>query len=296
MKVEFGALLEPCPLAWDGGEVEPLINLNEIKTSLLQPSCYHNGWLYPPLGYTGNSDESPLKPTSFFLPATHQLTLEGDDYEKANFLIALLGMLKGLRLQRADWLHFYKTPLLVGKLNDFVASRQEIERTLSIASAFWEQHQEPEIRKLIFGALHWHLFAQLYDHEFERFNAQYSALDACSKLAVELEVSGYQKQPPHIERPEKLCGALGIQLPAWAKICGRKCDLSERRNALVHEAMYAGLPVGFAFQEDHGAMALELPGFVARIYLRLLNIKNEYTDSSCATRQKIVFAFPCSNN
>lgn len=295
MQVEFGALLEPCVFVWSGGQVEPLPKLDHVKQLLSQPSCSHDGWIYPPLVSACHSAESPLKSEPFALPATHKLTLQSTDSEKAHFIIALLGMLKGLRLQRPDWQHFYKAPL-ERKLNDFFASRWEIERTLSIASNFWEQHSQPEIRKLIFGALHWHLFAQLYDHEFERFNSQYAALDACSKLAVQLGIPGYSQQPRHGERPGQLSVALDIQLPTWAICRDGKCDLSNRRNALVHEAMYAGQPIGFALPEDGGAMELELRGFVARIYLSLLGIKNEYTASPCTTRQTMGFAFIDSNS
>ena len=292
MEVKFGALLEPCSLSWCDGRIEPLPELDEIKNSLTQSSCSHDGWIYPPLKPVGRTAETPLMPVGFSLPATHQLVMDGEDSEKANFIIALLGMLKGMRLQRPDWQHFYKTPI-TRKLNDFYATNSETEHALSIASSFWEQHQEPEIRKLIFGALHWHLFAQLYEHEFERFNAQYMALDACAELALLIDLPGYpDKRPPHAERASKLCECTGVQKPVWiSPVSGEKsCALAQRRNVLIHEAMYGGQPVGFAYPPDHKDMERELTGLVARIYLCLLGIKNEYTASVCTTDQIMGFS------
>jgi hypothetical protein len=67
--------------------------------------------------------------------------------------------------------------------------------------------------------------------------------------------------------------------------------VAERRNALVHQALYAGQPIGFAFPEEHAEMELELTGLVARLFLRLLGIDNEYTRSSCTEMQTIGFSF-----
>ena len=69
------------------------------------------------------------------------------------------------------------------------------------------------------------------------------------------------------------------------------CDLSERRNALVHDGMYGGEPTGFAHPKEHQSMELELRGLVARLLLSLLGIRNEYTSSPCTTRQTIGFSF-----
>lgn len=296
IKTRFGFLNEPSALKWSGGEIEPLGDHTRTVDCIRLHERVYGEWVYPPLQSVERdgmeSKCAPLMPVGFALPATHLLLLDGEGGtdECANFFIALFGMLKGRRLQREGWQHFYKAPL-TRKLNDFLASDREIKHALSIASAFWDQCQQPVIRKLIFGVVHWHLFAQLYSHEFERFNAQYAAFDACSKLAVELGIPGYQQQPRHGERPEKLCEALGVQIPEWARSRSGKCDLSERRNTLVHEAMYADQPIGFSFPMENSAMELELTGLVARIYLRLLGIKNEYTASPCTIRQTIGFTF-----
>ena len=211
-------------------------------------------------------------------------------------MIALFGLLKGQRFQRPEWQHFYKAPV-ASKLNDFLATDAQVSTTLDVATGFWREHTR-EVQKLAFGALHWHLFAQLYEQQFERFNAQYMALDACAELARLTHFSGYPgyppKHPPHAMRASVLCSCAGVPKPDWAMPISPKegCALAQRRNALAHEAMYGGEPVGFAYPTDHKRMELELTGLVARIFLRLLGVQNEYTRSPCSTRSMIGFSFP----
>lgn len=232
-------------------------------------------------------------PTTFSLPPTHRVCLNSTNPDPAaeNFFIALFGMLKGLRLQREGWQHFHKCPTQRGSLCDFYADDREIAATFDLATAFWMRHTAPETRKLAFGAIHWHLFAQLYEHEFERFNAQYTALDTCWKLAertMSVTANG------HAERPRKLAVELGLQMPSWAiPLAPEKaaCSLSRRRNSLVHEAMYADEPVGFAHPQTEPGMELELRGFVARCIFALIGVTNEYTRSAVDSRQTIGFAF-----
>lgn len=299
-RVRFGFLPEPTVLEWSAGRVEPLPEYENIVHEIQGHPRVYGDWCYPPLSPVnrngGEGKEPPSMPAVVFaLPATHQLVL-GDaawSDENANFFIALFGMLKGLRLQREEWQHFYKAPVKPGTLCDFVAHDREIAQALEAATQFWTAYPDADVRSLAFGALHWHLFAQLYEHEFERFNAQYMAMDACWKLAQKSVARCPQGKFLHAERPGKLCELLGIPAPNWAIIPkGEKsCPLSERRNALIHEAMYGGHPVGFAYPEEHKGMALELTGFVARVLLRLFGIKNEYTRSPCTTRQTIGFSF-----
>lgn len=288
--VAFGFLNEPTNIQWDGGacRISPLADYPQLIANVEKQSDVHDGWRYPPLVKLGTRPDGPCKPNSFSLSATHELVLGCSDASEdlANFLIALFGMLKGRRLQRDQWTHFYKTPL-ESKLNDFFASDASITRALDTALGFWRKHPDAFVRKLAFGAIHWHLFAQLYEHQFERFNAQYMALDTCAKLAMEMQFSGYPvKQPQHWERATKLCDVTGVSKPLWVNpLPGQNtCALAERRNALIHEAMYGGQPVGFAHPLDHPNMELELTGLVARILLRLLGNQNAYTASECTTR------------
>lgn len=296
--IPFGFLADATSITWDGGTslIVPLATHAEVVAGMQQDKGVFDGWCYPPLRSVKSGVDVPLIPTTFSLPATHQLHLAASTAtdEEANFMIALFGLLKGQRLQRPEWQHFYKAP--VGrKLNDFSASNAQISRALDIASSFWRQHTTPEVRRIAFGAMHWHLFAQLYEHQFERFNAQYMALDACSKLALAINFPEYPpKQPPHATRAAKLCDVTGVPKPVWVDpAAGQKdCALAQRRNELAHEAMYGGQPVGFAHPVEHINMELELTGLVARIFLRLLGIENEYTQSPCTTRMTMGFSFP----
>lgn len=240
--------------------------------------------------------DAPLIPKGFSLPETHQIHLTASTAtdDEANFMIALFGMLKGQRLQRPEWQHFYKTPV-ASKLNDFDASDDQITKTLDIAAEFWRRHTSVEVRKLAFGALHWHLFAQLYEQQFERFNAQYMALDACAELALAITFPGYPgRRPPHSTRASTLCDCTGVPKPAWVdpQDAETSCALAQRRNDLAHEAMYGGQPVGFSFPTTHANMELELTGLVARNFLRLMGVQNEYTQSTCTTRAMHGFSFP----
>lgn len=232
---------------------------------------------------------------SFALPATHRLVMgEGHPSDDAaNFFIALFGMLKGLRLQRDTWQHFYRCPLQPRSLCDFLATDREIIEALNLGAEFWMALPDDAARRLAFGAIHWHLFAQLYDHEFERFNAQYMALDTCWKLATRLHPRLAKGKLSHAKRVQELGKELQIPLPEWALVSDElhASTLSTRRNELIHEALYGDQPVGFAYPDD-GRVERELTCFVARLVLRLLGVENEYTGSSSTTRQRFGFSFP----
>lgn len=297
--VRFGYLQELANIEWSLGSIKPLDDFDNVVEKLQSDKYAYGDWFYPPLlDITHSPKETkkpPLVPTlSYPLPSTHLLSLNSQDGtdEFANFIIALFGMLKGRRLQREEWRHFYKAPLnpMQGCVN---ADKREIAYALEQASKFWLKHPDAETRKLAFGALHWHLFAQLYQHSFERFNAQYMALDACCELAVKTWTGFPKKRPIHAKRPFVLCEQLGVPTPEWARIVSvgntDTCALADCRNNLAHEAMYAGQPVGFAITNEVQTMEGELTLLVSRLLLRLLGVDNAYTRSPCTTQQSCGF-------
>lgn len=298
VQVAFGFLKDPTQITWQGGasRIEALPNHSETVQHLLNSSQVHEGWIHPPLRPLQAGKEKPLVPNGFALPPTHRMYLlsSSANDEEANFMIALFGLLKGQRFQRPEWQHFYKAPV-ASKLNDFQATDAQISKTLDIATGFWRQHT-PAVQKLAFGALHWHLFAQLYEQPFERFNAQYMALDACAKLALKIRLPGYSKHLTHSKRAAVLCDCLDVPKPVWVfPLDGQtEGELARCRNELVHEAMYAGQPIGFANPKEHYQMVRELTGLVARIFLRLLGVQNDYTQSVCDERGMNPFGLPAS--
>lgn len=301
--IRFGFLNEPLSVSWRYGTIRPVPKFEEIASCFEQSAGVFKGWVYPPIKAVagqGAATQQAWIPATFSVPSSHILTPHPDaDPAHSDFFIALFGFLHGRRLQREGWQHFYKAPLS-RQLCDFVTNKKSTEWALNQALAFCEQHNsKTEVLKLAFGALHWHTFAQLYEHEFERFDAQYKALDACYKLTC-LTQPGVRKVP-HAERAFRLCEHFGIESPDWVVPPGNQtdqktCELAIRRNALAHEALYGGQPLGFAHPVDHGVMDLGLKFLVTRILLCALGIKNEYTQSSATTRMDYAFDCPQSSN
>lgn len=262
---------------------------NLVAEFSASPGVY-KGWTYPPIKAVdgqGAAAKKAWEPDTFSVPSTHTLTLNPKtDPRHADFFIVLLSLLTGRRLQRQGWQHFYKSPL-DRKLCDFLPSTSAICWAMDTATDFCERHSnQPEVLKLAFGAIHWHTFAQLYKHEFERFDAQYKALDACYKLTC-LTQRPF-KEPSHTKRAHRLCKHFGIEPPEWVipvkNAEGKEtCELATRRNALAHEALYGNEPIGFAHPGDQGAMDRGLKALVARMLLSVLGMKNEYTQSSSTT-------------
>ena len=70
------------------------------------------------------------------------------------------------------------------------------------------------------------------------------------------------------------------------------CELADRRNALAHEGMYGGQPLGFAHPPDQGAVELGLKALVSRILLSALGMRNKYTLSASTCGQFLSFEVP----
>ena len=291
MDIKFGFLREECKVCWPDGSIEPLPSRHAMVVNLDSSGHICGDWLYPPLvdasGIPQSGMTHPKVPAKIFaLAPTHKLTIASDlqDSDFSNFLISLFGFMKGLRLVPEGWQHFYRMPLGRGALCDFLADNSSIAKMLELATEFWKSNKHTEVRRGIFGAIHWHLFGQLYEHEFERFNAQYIVLDSCFALFKHLvKPKGLIN---HGERPYRMCNEYDLAVPAWAmKSLDKKFPIAEIRNQFFHEGLYGGSPIGFAHPTDIPSIEHELTNFNARLILAMLGASNVYTKSSVDTRQ-----------
>jgi len=239
VQVDFGFMMERLSFAWSTGQIDPLPEHAARAAALTTSGLMCGDWLFPPLvnadGLPPAGRLHPQVPTRVFtIEPSHQLVLSGgpQKVEFAQFLITFVGLLKGLRLIPEGWTHFYRVPLRRGALNDLLASDGSIAKAIELATRFWVTNANHETRRGMFGAMHWHLFGQLYEHEFERFNAQYTVLDTC--YAIHRRLTGATGQnPPHGERPGLLCAAYNLTVPAWAvRDSTGKFPIAELRNAL----------------------------------------------------------------
>lgn len=93
----------------------------------------------------------------------------------------------------------------------------------------------------------------------------------------------------HAARIEWLCNEFGMPVPAWARPVARASHVSELRNAALHEALFAGAPLGFAL---HGAgtnqnLPLEMMALTCRLLVALLGADGaDYVRSPVTSRQR----------
>lgn len=286
MEVLFGAWARLSRFRVLSLEVEPLANAREILVGLKAGPGYSRGWIYPPLTRPP-FDDRPVAPRipakAYALPPTHKLVLGpplgGEDL--ADFVIALIGFIDGVRLIRDGWTHFYKAPLDLHALSDVYPDLREIAEIVRIATEFWLASSD-YIRSRVFGAIHWLQFGLLLEHDFERFAGLYSVLDTLYRVHVER--TGVAA-PTHALRPALLAEHYQLPTPSWAVVStSGHAPLTDLRNELIHEARYAGAPTGFAYPKDHPEISMELGHFVSRLLLAVLQVPAGYVRTSATTR------------
>src|SRR6185312_14052647 len=113
---------------------------------------------------------------------------------------------------------------------------------------------------------------------YERLQYLYTALDACWKASMELK---QLKKLPHGERIEAMCRAWQIAPPAWALYvkATNNCQLSELRNAMIHEGLVGSEPLGFRIIQSFesaphplGNPLLEVQHLVSRLLVSIMGI------------------------
>lgn len=274
-----------------GFEIRPLKHFDEAVARVLAEETAAERWYYP-RPVLSPTEKVSLPAARFELPPTHLLITAGRslDDQYGEFLVLALGFLLGLRLTIRGIGHMHRTPHEPGTLVSFLPSKHEIPPCMEKATAFWDA-QPPRIRKLMFGAIHWFLVSQSFDHQYEEFAWAYTVLDNLHRIAWET-THGYRARFPkgqyrcHSNRPVALAAEFGSPLPAsFADPDGKPGAVGRLviyRNELVHEARWAGEPLGYAVSQDGHEMIMDLSYFCSQLILGLLGIDcgfRRYTNS-----------------
>jgi hypothetical protein len=292
--VEFGWLPEDRAYRSTRITIAPLHNYEQAIGCVRAARRVIEGWFYPPLvrdpkGHTADCEGVEIHARGFSLPATHRLEVDirSADSRLAAFILQVFAFSKGLRLLPAEWTHFYRAAVEPGKLADFICLPGREVEICERAYDLWRTLPDPTLERSLFGLHHWYLFGQSYEHEFERFSAQYTVLDGCFSLVRQLSSIG---TVPHTQRPQFLCERYKIPVPTWARVAGKTCAIADLRNAFVHEALYGGEPIGFAYPKGElDGIELELTNLNARILLAILGFTGDYVQSEVGTRNVFLF-------
>lgn len=277
--MEFGFLEDTFEYSVGGVKVVPIIDKKEKQNWLnneLNISC---GWIYPPLKdaekqvIEKNSLEFMLPDSYFEIQPTHKILAEHNNCEKKRFLILGIGFFFGVYLLPTEHVSLTRLPYKVGMLTGVIPTGDDIPKAIAALSRYYDENLSN--RNNMFAIIHWMLFGQTYQHEWERFDSQCKVLDGLYK------VSGVNANK-HAKRPKKLSELYGIDLPSWAEISNGDSKFSIARNEFAHEALYAGRPIGYAYPPEN--FDLELVAFNAKLIAATLGLKSNFQDLPCDLR------------
>lgn len=248
--------------------------------SVLNHAQRDGDWFEPPVEEGAGGLLVPVR--RFELPVTHVLATPGRPHDDGlgEFLVLVLGFALGMRFTVEGTGHLARAAIGEATLVNFSPRGREVLHVLGGALAFWDAHA-PEVRRLAFGTVHWHLSAQSHQAQHDGFAWAYTVLDGLHKLALSTS-SAYASANggayvPHGQRPPTLASVLGIPLPASFASSGAPAGaLVRARNELVHEARWDGEPIGYAGGQDGYDLTLDLRHFCSQVILRLLGVECEF--------------------
>lgn len=276
--MDFGFLIDKKEFTFDKFKISPLNNFDNIIREFYNCIQVSNGWLYGPeeklkktsLEKKDFNKKAPCRPSSYFyLPQTHQIESNTDvPDDHLRFLIMGYGFLQGLYLVPKGFAYMERTAYKPGKLNGLLLGGQDYEKGMLNINEFYE-HSNTGKRNRMLAVMHWFLIGQSYEFDWEIFDAQYKVLDGI------YNISGVNANK-HAQRPVALAQEYEVTLPSWAKLDqkGKTSKLSRLRNELIHEARYAGHPIGYTFTEEN--YVLELIAFNTKLIAGALGINTPY--------------------
>ena len=206
----------PRPLQVDIGAVSirPLAEFDETVDGVRSSDRVHNVWIYAGLQQSrdrlsGKIRERPFSTRVFNLGKTHLFqhgSATGEEH--VAFHLWALSFFLGMRLTATEPGFLDATPVVPGRLVDFVLLGRSVERAIELAEAFWLANRgEPRNARQFAAAVH-ALFLGQYPQalQFEEFIYLYTAIDACYKLAESLQRPA--RKFSHADRVEWMCKKL----------------------------------------------------------------------------------------
>ncbi len=276
--------------------IAPLPNFQETLSDMDSVSGLEGDWVYAPTQrvrdlLSGQITDRPYSARVFGLPKTHSITHAApDSSDHVDFHVWGLSFFAGMRLTTTEAGFLDSTPIVPGKLVDFVLLNP-VEKAVNLVEAFWAANRSERQRAdLVAAAIHALFLSQRPQLlQYERFIYCYTALDACYALTAHL--SPPKRKPSHAMRLQWMCNQFDVSTPAWAKAAPRgSSPVAAIRNATMHEALYVGKPLGFAL---HGIgtgenLTLEMRALICRLLVALLGApQTTYVKTPVNTRQKI---------
>ena len=234
---------------------------------------------------------APLVRSSFYtLPSTHILQTQNFTDEHKHFLILGYGFLQGLYLNPKNYKYLGKTPYKPSTLNGLLLEQDDRVKGLEAINKFYIDAKTTQQRVQMQACIHWFLIAQTLDFEWEIFDAHYKVLDGLYKL-YEI-IYGKQKQKRHHERAIIIANKFKIDLPEWAaemqvfnELKKEEVSISKVsliRNELVHEAKYAGQPIGYNYPNEN--FKLQFKAFNLKLICAFLGINTPYLQAPANNR------------
>jgi len=282
--MEFGFLIDKRSFEFDCFKIAPKDNFEDILHNFYENAEVSNGWFYGrKVNLQKNFQEkrdfmsdAPTIHSSFFeVTPTHTINWSKNCTEEhIRFLILGYGFLQGLYLISEGWSHLGRTAYRPGLLNGLYLSHNDYHNGMKQINSFYLE-SSAEVRKNMFACIHWFLLGQSYEYEWDRFDAQYKVLDGIFNVSRTMCPQDPKKRYTHSERPEYLAKYYSIDLPNWAKSeSDGRSKLTKLRNALTHEAIYAGQPIGLNYPEEN--YTLEFRAFNVKLISACLGLKTPY--------------------
>lgn len=291
-ETEFGYYPQRLSFVVGDLEVRTLPGLEETVAALEGSEQIDAEWIYAPRRevclFGGGGQLRPYASRVFGLSKTHVIQhakAEGSDHFL--FLVWALSFFLGIRLTTTNAGYVDSTPIVPGKLVDFMLARSDLPKALALADTFWATNRtEPTRAKRFAAAIHALFLSQNPQHlQFEEFILLYTAFDACYALAASLRPPS--KRPNHKERIDWMCKLFGMTTPSWAS--PTSAEVANIRNMTLHEALFMDEPLGFAL---HGIgsnqnINLEMRALVCRLLVALVGAPaTDYVLTPINTRQR----------